>query len=114
MYCHVSNGKGGSFSSAVNLYSFHSHAAKNSGESNVSHEKPMLAILVPSIASFLLLISLSAYLWLKMRAKKGTTRLSNLYLICLPIMSCIYSAFVLGEVNFLLLDWKNNQVMSCR
>ncbi|KAG5234837.1 G-type lectin S-receptor serine/threonine-protein kinase [Salix suchowensis] len=40
------------------------------GESNVSHEKPMLAILVHSIASFLLLISLSAYLWLKKRAKK--------------------------------------------
>ena len=62
--------KGGSFSSAVDLYSFHSHAAKNSRESNVSHEKPMLAILVPS---FWLVISLSAYLWLKKRAKKGKT-----------------------------------------
>uniref|UniRef100_A0A6N2L1S6 Receptor-like serine/threonine-protein kinase n=1 Tax=Salix viminalis TaxID=40686 RepID=A0A6N2L1S6_SALVM len=45
--------------------------AKNTRESNVSHEKPMLASLVPSIASFCLLISLSAYLWRKKRAKKG-------------------------------------------
>ncbi|KAF9672232.1 hypothetical protein SADUNF_Sadunf11G0019500 [Salix dunnii] len=81
--------------------------AKNSGESNVSHEKPMLAILVPSIASFLLLISLSAYSSLKKRAKKGMTTLSNLYLICLA-MSCIYSAFVVGrnETRRLVLDWR--------
>ncbi|KAG5234856.1 G-type lectin S-receptor serine/threonine-protein kinase [Salix suchowensis] len=45
--------------------------AKNTRESNVSHEKPMLAILAPSIASFCLLVSLSAYLWLKKMAKKG-------------------------------------------
>uniref|UniRef100_A0A6N2M3F3 Receptor-like serine/threonine-protein kinase n=1 Tax=Salix viminalis TaxID=40686 RepID=A0A6N2M3F3_SALVM len=77
MYCHVSIGKGGSFSSAVNLYSLHYHAAKNTRESNVSHEKPMLAILVPSIASFWLLISLSAYLWLKKRAKKVNEVNSN-------------------------------------
>ncbi|KAG5219192.1 G-type lectin S-receptor serine/threonine-protein [Salix suchowensis] len=37
----------------------------------------MLAILVPSIASFLLLISLSAYLWLKKRAKKGNEQQVN-------------------------------------
>jgi hypothetical protein len=82
----ISIGKGVVF----HLYSFHSHAAKNTRESNVSHEKPMLAILVPSIASFCLLISLSAYLWLKKRAKKGTTRHSNLYLI-------YYSAFLVGR-----------------
>ncbi|KAG5234860.1 G-type lectin S-receptor serine/threonine-protein kinase [Salix suchowensis] len=45
--------------------------AKNSRESYVSHEKPMLAISVPSIASFWLLISLSAYLWFQKSAKKG-------------------------------------------
>ncbi|KAG5234842.1 G-type lectin S-receptor serine/threonine-protein kinase [Salix suchowensis] len=51
--------------------------AKNTRETNVSHEKTMLAILVPSIASFLLLISLSAYLWLKKRAKKGNEQQVN-------------------------------------
>ncbi|KAG5234858.1 G-type lectin S-receptor serine/threonine-protein kinase [Salix suchowensis] len=49
--------------------------AKNTRESNVSHEKPMLAILVPSVASFCLLISLSAYLWLKKRAKTAGNEL---------------------------------------
>ena len=97
----------GSFSSAVNLYSFHSHAAKNSRESNASHEKQLLATLVPSIASFWLLISLSAYLWLKKRAEKGRTRHSNLYLI-------YYSAFLVGEVHILIHEWKNNQVMRSR
>uniref|UniRef100_A0A6N2MCS2 non-specific serine/threonine protein kinase n=1 Tax=Salix viminalis TaxID=40686 RepID=A0A6N2MCS2_SALVM len=76
-----------SVSSAVNLYSFHSHAAKNTRKSNVSHEKTMLAILVPSIASLWLLISLSVYLWLKKRAEKG-------------------------EVQILIHEWKNNHVMS--
>ncbi|XP_061983758.1 G-type lectin S-receptor-like serine/threonine-protein kinase RKS1 [Populus nigra] len=46
--------------------------ANNTRKSNVSHEKTMLVILVPSIASLWFLISLSAYLWLKKRAKQGT------------------------------------------
>jgi len=41
----------------LDLYSFHSHAANNTRKSNVSHEKPMLAILVPSIASLWFLIT---------------------------------------------------------
>jgi len=98
----------------VNLYSFHSHAANNTWKSNVSHEKTMLAILVPSIASLCFLISLSAYLWFKKRAKKGNTRLSiNLYLLCRP-KSCIYPALVVGRSSLLLHDWKNNKVLSCR
>ena len=56
----------------VNLYSFHSHAADTTRKSNDSREKPMLAILAPSIALLWFLISLFAYLWLKKRAKKGT------------------------------------------
>ena len=60
------------FSYRVNLFSFHSHAADNTGQPNGSREKPMLAILAPSIALLWFLISLFAYLWFKKRAKKGT------------------------------------------
>jgi hypothetical protein len=49
--------KGVVFPLELDLYSFHSHAANNTRKSNVSHEKPMLAILVPSIASLWFLIT---------------------------------------------------------
>ena len=65
-------GKWGGFSYRVNLYSFHSHAADTTRKSNDSREKPMLAVLAPSIALVWFLITLFAYLWFKKRAKKGT------------------------------------------
>ncbi|KAL9346788.1 hypothetical protein Peur_061641 [Populus x canadensis] len=46
--------------------------AGNTRKLNGSREKTMLAILAPSIALLLFLISLSSYLRLKKRAKKGT------------------------------------------
>jgi hypothetical protein len=84
MSCHVSIGEGSGFSSGVNRYYFHSHAAGNTRKLNGSREKTMQAILAPSIALLLFLISLTAYLRLKKGAKKGKTRLSNLYLDLLP------------------------------
>ena len=51
---------------------FHSHAADNTRQPNSSREKPMLALIAPSIALLWFLISLFAYLWFKKRAKKGT------------------------------------------
>jgi len=77
MCCHISFRKWGGFSYRVNLYSFHSHAADTTRKSNDSREKPMLAILAPSIALSWFLISLFAYLWLKKRAKKGNELLVN-------------------------------------
>jgi len=72
------------------------YAANNTRKSNVFLEKTMVAILVPSIASLWFLISLSAYLWLKKRAKQDKTRLSNLYLLCRP-KSRVYPALVVGR-----------------
>ncbi|XP_052301285.1 G-type lectin S-receptor-like serine/threonine-protein kinase RKS1 isoform X14 [Populus trichocarpa] len=72
MSCHVSIGEGSGFSSGVNRYCFHSHAAGNTRKLNGSREKTMQAILAPSIALLLFLISLTAYLRLKKGAKKGT------------------------------------------
>nr|XP_034927093.1 G-type lectin S-receptor-like serine/threonine-protein kinase RKS1 isoform X5 [Populus alba] len=46
--------------------------AETTRKSIDSREKPMLAVLVPSIALSWFLVSLFAYLWLKKRAKKGT------------------------------------------
>ncbi|KAL9346786.1 hypothetical protein Peur_061639 [Populus x canadensis] len=45
--------------------------ADTTRKSNDSREKPMLAVLAPSIALPWFLVSLFAYLWLKKRAKKG-------------------------------------------
>ena len=56
----------------LNLYSFHSRAAETTRKSIDSREKPMLAVLAPSIALSWFLVSLFAYLWFKKRAKKGT------------------------------------------
>ncbi|KAF9672231.1 hypothetical protein SADUNF_Sadunf11G0019100 [Salix dunnii] len=75
LYVRVDAYELGAEGASHNLYSF--PAAKNTRKSNVSHEKPMLAILVPSIASFWLLISISAYLWIKKRAKKVNEVNSN-------------------------------------
>ncbi|XP_073268702.1 G-type lectin S-receptor-like serine/threonine-protein kinase RKS1 isoform X3 [Populus alba] len=70
--CHTSSpvsiGEGTGFFSGVNRYCFHSHAAGNKRKLIGSREKTMLAIL----ALLLFLISLSSYLRLKKRAKKGT------------------------------------------
>ncbi|KAJ6893333.1 G-type lectin S-receptor-like serine/threonine-protein kinase [Populus alba x Populus x berolinensis] len=71
MSSHVSIGEGTGFSSGVNRYCFHSHAAGNKRKLNGSREKTMLAILAPSIALLLFLISLSSYLRLKKRAKEA-------------------------------------------
>ncbi|XP_061983763.1 G-type lectin S-receptor-like serine/threonine-protein kinase RKS1 [Populus nigra] len=51
--------------------------ADNKRKLNGSREKTMLAILAPSIALLLFLISLSSYLRLKKRAKKGTELQAN-------------------------------------
>jgi hypothetical protein len=93
MSCLVSIGEGSGFSSGVNRYCFHSHAAGNKRKLNGSREKTMLAILAPLIALLLFLISLSSYLRLKKRAKKGKTRLSNLYL---DMTSLVMSLFCSG------------------
>ena len=60
-----------------NLYTFHSRAAETTRKSIDSREKPMLAVLVTSIALSWFLISLFAYLWLKKRAKKGNELQAN-------------------------------------
>ncbi|KAG6755919.1 hypothetical protein POTOM_039327 [Populus tomentosa] len=77
MSSHVSIGEGTGFSSGVNRYCFHSHAAGNKRKLIGSREKTMLAILAPSIAVLLFLISLSSYLRLKKRAKEGTELQAN-------------------------------------
>ncbi|KAJ6893322.1 hypothetical protein NC652_027371 [Populus alba x Populus x berolinensis] len=51
--------------------------ADTTRKSNDSREKPMMAILAPSIALLWFLISLFAYLWLKKRAKKGNELQAN-------------------------------------
>ncbi|KAJ6885690.1 hypothetical protein NC651_026361 [Populus alba x Populus x berolinensis] len=77
MSSHVSIGEGTGFSSGVNRYCFHSHAAGNKRKLNGSREKTILAILAPSIALLLFLIGLSSYLRLKKRAKEGTELQAN-------------------------------------
>ena len=75
MYCHISIGV--VFPVELNLYSFRSRAAETTRKSIDSHEKPMLAVLAPSIALLWFLISLFVYLWLKKRAKKGNELQAN-------------------------------------
>ena len=67
MCSHVSIGEGTGFSSGVNRYCSHSHslAAGNKRKLNGSREKTRLAILAPSVALLLFLISLTAYLRVK-------------------------------------------------
>ena len=100
MSCHVSIGEGTGFSSGVNRYCFDSHAAGNKRKLNGSREKTMLAILAPSIALLLFLISLSSYLRLKKRAKKGKTGPSNLYLDMTSIVMFLFCSGYEEKLTF--------------